>query len=625
WVREFRVNGGFKRDARGSHERDWIMSEEDLAMRLVAWMKSKKRLSVKDVRDYINKELFTEDVKDLERLLSYQVTLPISMKTTHSWMVRLGCVYKRATKSYYTDTHEDPKVKKDRTRYIDEKRRIALRQACWVRVRKDSLTPRELERLNDVKGGDGDDDFYSEVNPCVIGGHECIEFHVDFLRDNGSVEDFDALRAVLGPEGGSLSVRYDAAAAAPCEYNHPADKCKCNRKVRHIGQDESIYKAYAREGREWVIQGVSGMRKKTEGPGLMVSAFQDERNGFGLPLPGDVLAQVNAKRALDDKPALKRSPGVRYLEYGKNKDGYWGYDKFKEQIEDVLDAAECLEPDLQLTVEIDHSSGHTKQREDGLHVSNMNVKYGGKQKVLRDTVVTEDWLGPGEAKMYFADGKWSTKYSEGAEVVDLKLKAGNTQSSTFAEGAPPPFYDWDAPRTDVKVTEGTKEKVKEGFEGKPKGEKQYLWERGWWKEGMSGTKGVADDMNVEKVLQALPDFETERTALQEVVESRGHVLLLSPKCHPEVAGVGIEYSWGFSKKNFRRKFNDEVPKNLHGNVEKSLCSNTELTIGRVRRFARRTRDYCRAYREIRLSEVAINSKEMIEKMRAKQKAHRNIL
>lgn len=65
WVREFRVNGGFKRDARGSHERDWIMSEEDLAMRLVAWMKSKKRLSVKHVRDYINKELFTEDVKDL--------------------------------------------------------------------------------------------------------------------------------------------------------------------------------------------------------------------------------------------------------------------------------------------------------------------------------------------------------------------------------------------------------------------------------------------------------------------------------------------------------------------------------------------------------------------------------
>ncbi|CAM9743823.1 unnamed protein product, partial [Pylaiella littoralis] len=389
WVREFRVNGGFKRDARGSHERDWIMSEEDLAMRLVAWMKSKKRLSVKDVRDYINKELFTEDVKDLERLLSYQVTLPISMKTTHWWMVRLGCVYKRATKSYYTDTHEDPKVKKDRTRYIDEKRRTALRQACWVRVRKDSLTPRELERLNDVKGGDGDDDFYSEVNSCVIGGHECIEFHVDFLRDNGSVEDFDALRAVLGPEGGSLSVRYDAAAAAPCEYNHPADKCKCNRKVRHIGQDESIYNAYAREGKEWVIQGVSGMRKKPERPGLMVSAFQDERNGFGLPLPGDVLAQVNAKRALDDKPALKRSPGVRYLEHGKNQ--------FKEQIEDVLDAAECLEPDVQPTVEIDHSSGHTKQRGDGLHVSNMNVKYGGKQKVLRDTVVTEDCLGPGEA------------------------------------------------------------------------------------------------------------------------------------------------------------------------------------------------------------------------------------
>lgn len=204
-------------------------------------MKSKKRLSVKDVRDYINKELFTEDAKDLERLLSYQVTLPISMKTTHSWMVRLGCVYKRAIKSYHTDTHEDPKVRKYGAHYI-EKRRISLRQACWVRVRKYSLTLKELERFNGVKGSE-DGDFYAEIFPCVIGGHECIEFHVDFLRDNGSVEDFDARRAALGPEGGSLSVRYDAAAAAPCEYNHPADKCKYNRRVRHIGQDESIYKA----------------------------------------------------------------------------------------------------------------------------------------------------------------------------------------------------------------------------------------------------------------------------------------------------------------------------------------------------------------------------------------------
>ncbi|CAM9278484.1 unnamed protein product, partial [Ectocarpus sp. 12 AP-2014] len=269
----------------------------------------------------------------------------------------------------------------------------------------------------------------------------------------------------------------------------------------------------------------------------------------------------------------------RFLEYGKGKDGYWGYDQFEEQVEDVMDVLEHTDPDMQIVFEVDHSSGHGKQREDGLHVSNMNVKYGGKQKVLRDSVMTEESLGPEEAKMYFANGRWSTKFSEGA--------------------------------------------VCEGYEGKAKGVRQYLWERGWWKDGMSTGAGVSDDMHVEKVLQALPDFKNERTALQHLVESRGHILLSSPKCHPEVAGVGIEYSWGFSKQKFRRKINDEVPKHLHDNIEKSLCIDKYLTIGRVRRFARRTRDYCRAYREIALRGVVIRSKEFIEKMRKIQKAHRN--
>ncbi|CAM9660150.1 unnamed protein product [Ectocarpus sp. 12 AP-2014] len=569
------------------------------------------------------------------------------MATTHSWMIALGCKYERATKSFYTDGHEKKDVVVYRGKYIDVKRKLALRQPLWVRVQRDTLTPEELQRLDGIKGPA--EDFCAEVYDCVVEGREWIEFHVDLLRDNGSVDRFDALRAELGPEGGHFSVRFEEAAALPCEHFHTPAKCKCNRKVRHIGQDESVYKTYAREGKEWVVQGVRGLRKKTEGPGEMVSAFQDERHGFGLPLTDDVLQAVNARRKEKGKEVLTRSPGLRFLQYGKNKDGYWGYDEFKEQIEDVLDVLDVVEPDMQVVVEIDHSSGHTRQREDGLHVGNMNVKYGGKQKVLRDTVMTEGCLGPEEAKMYLSNGKWSTEFTEGAEVYDMKLKVGDTQTSTFAAGSPPPFYEWDAPRKDVKVARkakrkskagagvgagdvaadgaGTKprDKIKEGYEGKAKGSKQYLWERGWWKEGMNASVGIADEKNVEKVLQALTDFESERTALQYLVESRGHILLLSPKCHPEIAGVGIEYSWGFSKQRFRRKYNDEVPKHLHANIEKSMCREKHLTIGRVRRFARRTRDYCRAYREIQLGAADGQGLQLVEKMRNTQKAHRNIL
>lgn len=170
-----------------------------------------------------------------------------------------------------------------------------------------------------------------------------------------------------------------------------------------------------------------------------------------------------------------------------------------------------------------------------------------------------------------------------------------------------------------------KEKKKEGYEDKAKGKKQYLWESGWWEEGMSSAAKVSDEKNVNNVLQALPNFKNERTALQHIVESRGHILMLSPKCHPEVAGVGIESSWGFSKQKFRRVYNDEVPEHLHANIAKSMCTEKHLTIGRVRRFTRRTRDYCRAYRDLALRGVVAKSKDMIEKMRNKQKVHRNII
>lgn len=87
---------------------------------------------------------------------------------------------------------------------------------------------------------------------------------------------------------------------------------------------------------------------------------------------------------------------------------------------------------------------------------------------------------------------------------------------------------------------------------------------------MSAAANLSPAMNIETILRKLPDFKNERTALQHVVESRGHILLLSPKCHPEVAGVGIEYSWGMSKQKFRGEMNDEVPKHLHDNIEKSM-------------------------------------------------------
>ena len=79
----------------------------------------------------------------------------------------------------------------------------------------------------------------------------------------------------------------------------------------------------------------------------------------------------------------------------------------------------------------------------------------------------------------------------------------------------------------------------------------------------------------------------------ERLRSRGHILLMCVKAHPELAGVGIENSWGKSAQHFRAN-NDCVSRHLHQNVLDSLHS-SNLTLLRVCKFARRTRDYLLLY------------------------------
>ena len=70
-----------------------------------------------------------------------------------------------------------------------------------------------------------------------------------------------------------------------------------------------------------------------------------------------------------------------------------------------------------------------------------------------------------------------------------------------------------------------------------------------------------------------------------------------PKHHPELAGVGIEYSWGRSKHVYRHEPNGKVSANLRSNVEATLSvvdtpkHAAVRPISLVRKSARRARAY----------------------------------
>eukprot|EP00733_Pompholyxophrys_punicea_P000304 Pompholyxophrys_punicea_v1_NODE_71_length_3757_cov_5.265460.p4 type:complete len:148 gc:universal NODE_71_length_3757_cov_5.265460:1860-2303(+) len=103
---------------------------------------------------------------------------------------------------------------------------------------------------------------------------------------------------------------------------------------------------------------------------------------------------------------------------------------------------------ISLIGEFDWSSGHSSHKVDGLHPANMNVQYGGKQKVVHDSIVTEDCLGSELAVMKF-----------NGTVLDKKLKLGDKQSMVFLPGDPPPFYFLDCPTHDQVSNKKPKKKL----------------------------------------------------------------------------------------------------------------------------------------------------------------------
>jgi hypothetical protein len=181
-----------------------------------------------------------------------------------------------------------------------------------------------------------------------------------------------------------------------------------------------------------------------------------------------------------------------------------------------------------------------------------------------------------------------------------------------------------------------------GYVGQAKGIQQVLWERGLWKDKMVmslssyelnkrivARKEVPDpDLNADEVLGLCADFQLEKSALSEVVEKRGHILLLSVKCHPEMAGCGVEYCWGISKRDFRkenRSKEQQTGKNLVARVKKTLSKDV-LKLDRIWSFERRTRTYMYMYRDIGLNkkDVSLSYKDLEQQMLLCKTHDRNI-
>ena len=86
------------------------------------------------------------------------------------------------------------------------------------------------------------------------------------------------------------------------------------------------------------------------------------------------------------------------------------------------------------------------------------------------------------------------------------------------------------------------------------------------------------------------------THLQDLGNSYGYSVAFTPKFHAELAGEGIEYSWGCAKGIYRRKPFAQKKKRQSFLKPVSECTSPdELTLYRVRRFSAKARSYILTY------------------------------
>ncbi len=99
----------------------------------------------------------------------------------------------------------------------------------------------------------------------------------------------------------------------------------------------------------------------------------------------------------------------------------------------------------------------------------------------------------------------------------------------------------------------------EGWLGKPKGIKQVLWERGLLDPKVQYVAKVKKDdpkeagkVEYSTLLANCTDFLSEKTCLMFLGKRLNVDVDQSTKCHPELAGEGIEYTWGHAKGPYRK-------------------------------------------------------------------------
>ncbi|EFP85140.2 uncharacterized protein PGTG_11309 [Puccinia graminis f. sp. tritici CRL 75-36-700-3] len=346
-----------------------------------------------------------------------------------------------------------------------------------------------------------------------------------------------------------------------------------NKETVFIFHDESTVHAKERPRLAWLLPGTSEIRSKNAGRLIHISDFILETTGRLHLSPDEFRRSQNENGT---KPESNDAATVIYP--GSNGDKWWDMDQLCHQVaRKAIPIFETTHPNSQAIFIFDCSSAHGAYSKSALRVQNMNLNPGGKQSILRDTLIPTDDpcipfhlrgqpqtcvfdhshpQHPGKAKGIRAileeRGLWSY-YSQkmietGQPALKLQCKACATsniqkdimrKSEELIRQAEANGY-FLTPAQSVEEAISTTQLPQD----LPIDTQTLIDE-------VSETNDSQNACCWSKILSLQSDFRCERPLLQTIIEDAGHICLFLPKFHCELNP--IELFWSFIKIAYRKE------------------------------------------------------------------------
>ena len=295
--------------------------------------------------------------------------------------------------------------------------------------------------------------------------------------------------------------------------------------------DESTFYAHDRQKSKWTHKEITPTpQAKGEGESLMISDFLSPEVGRLKTGERCVVDGCHTEKAI-----ITCTRSARLLfRAGKGRDGYLDGAKFESEAAKSIDIFEARHPGCQMLAAFDNATTHLRRPSDGLSARKMTKE---------------------------PKAEWFPK------VNGVRMRNGE-----LPDGTSQPLY-WPVDHTTVKLR------------GHFKGMKQILSERGKWPLG-----GLLSECSQFKCLEGAtsccarrmmfnePDFVGQKSALEELYASRGHICDFYPKFHCELNF--IEQYWGAAKRQYRVTAPTKGTKAMQQNILACLDSVPQAQIRR---------------------------------------------